>query len=480
MLECLMLAGASMRMETSRLAAAGLIIALAGTADAVSSETFSARFEIIQREATAEELYRILFDLPKGADLHDHLGGAGLPETWWRLAVDEPFYTRVRFGECALECGNPLLQFHTVRESVWNAFAPCCRSEYLRLSELDGAQKAAFLSSLRIDEAGEGRDEFFERIWPRLGEITDQAEIMAEVAAENVKLFAEEGVSYLEFQSSPFGRRSGDRLLEADEFHEILVERLSRPDVRDTGVTVRFQANLVRFAPDAERRIEESFAFVDAHRDLWVSVNLVGREEDGRGYPLRFLETFRKMRRLYPRIRLALHAGEVDEPNQHVRDTLLLGAERIGHGTNLITDPDTLLLMRTGKFAVEVSLVSNRLLNYVSDISRHPFPELLRLGVPVCLSTDDRGMWDSNLTDEWFTAVTEFHLSWEEIEKLGRYSLEFAFVPGHVKAKLLDGYERELAAFIAAYGGGDWRQKAALVPARFSGYARRHLLRAEP
>ena len=46
------------------------------------------------------------------------------------------------------------------------------------------------------------------------------------------------------------------------------------------------------------------------------------------------------------------HGGEVDEPNRHVRDTLLLGATRIGHGTNLITDPDTLLLMRTGKSAV--------------------------------------------------------------------------------------------------------------------------------
>jgi adenosine deaminase CECR1 len=476
MLECVMLAQVSMRTETSRIAAAALIIALAGTARAASSESFSERFESIKREATPEELYRILFDLPKGGDLHDHLGGAGLPETWLRLAVKEPFYTRVRFGECALECGTPLLGFHTVRESDWKAFSPCCRREYERLSELDGPQKEAFLSSLRIDEAGEGRDEFFEKIWPRIGAIVDQAEIMAEVAAENIKLFAEEGVSYVEFQSSPFGRRSGDRQLTADEFHEIVVERLSREDVRGSGVTVRFQANVVRFAPDAERRIEESYAFVDAHRDLWVSVNLVGREDDDRGYPLRFLETFRRLRRLYPRIPLALHAGEVDEPNHHVRDTLLLGADRIGHGTNLIADPDTLLLMRTGKFAVEVSLVSNRLLGYTSDVSRHPFPELLRLGIPVCLSTDDRGMWDSNMTDEWFTAVKEFHLSWGEVEKLGRYSLEFAFVSDEVKQKLLEGYESELAEFEAEYGGGDWRQKAALVPLRPSGYARRHLL----
>jgi adenosine deaminase CECR1 len=202
----------------------------------------------------------------------------------------------------------------------------------------------------------------------------------------------------------------------------------------------------------------------------------VGREDNDKGHPLRFLETFREMRRRYPRIGLAIHGGEVDEPNHHVRDTLLLGADRIGHGTNLVTDPETLLLMRTGKFAVEMSLVSNRLLGYAEDLSLHPFPELLRLGIPVCLSTDDRGMWDSNMTDEWFEAVTRFNLSWEEVVELGRNSLEFAFVPADVKATLLEQYERDLAAFAARYGEGDWRQAAAAVDARPSGYARRNLL----
>jgi adenosine deaminase CECR1 len=95
----------------------------------------------------------------------------------------------------------------------------------------------------------------------------------------------------------------------------------------------------------------------------------------------------------------------VDEPNSHVRDTLLLGADRIGHGVNLITDPDTMRLMRHGPYLVEINLVSNLLLEYVSDYSEHPFPEYLRTGIPVALSTDDRGMWDSNLTDEFFVAV---------------------------------------------------------------------------
>jgi len=439
--------------------------------------SFSERFDTIRREATPDELYRILYDLPKGGDLHDHLGGAVFPELLWRLSTEgERFYTRVRFGECAASCPSPLLEFHTVLESTWNGLSHCCRAEYEPLKELDADRKAAWMSALSIDEPDEGRTEFFEVLWPRLDEIIDQAPILAEAAVLNLELLGHEGVSYVEFQLSPFGRKIGDRVIDGEELHGLLRDRFSRPDASATGVTMRLQANVLRFHPDAEKMVEESWAFVDRHRDLWVSVNLVGREDNDKGYPLRFLETFRKMRRRYPRIGLAIHGGEVDEPNHHVRDTLLLGADRIGHGTNLVTDPDTLLLMRTGKFAVEVSLVSNRLLGYAEDLSRHPFPELLRLGIPVCLSTDDRGMWDSNMTDEWFEAVTRFHLSWEEIVELGRNSLEFAFVSAEVKARLLEEYERDTEAFAARYGEGDWRRAASTVDARLSGYARRHLL----
>ena len=48
----------------------------------------------------------------------------------------------------------------------------------------------------------------------------------------------------------------------------------------------------------------------------------------------------------------------------------------------------------------------------------------------VCAIGDDAGIplelppnWDSNLTDEYYTAVTAFNLSWNELVSLGRNSL---------------------------------------------------------
>jgi adenosine deaminase CECR1 len=138
-----------------------------------------------------------------------------------------------------------------------------------------------------------------------------------------------------------------------------------------------------------------------------------------------------------------------------VRDTLLLGASRIGHGVNLIKDPDTLVLMQqTRRVLVEINLISNRLLGYVPDLTKHPFPEYLRTGIPVCLNTDDRGMWDSNMTDEYYTAVTLFHLTWSEIRAMGLDSLGHSFAQPRTRERLRGDFEAKLADFESRYGKG--------------------------
>ena len=169
---------------------------------------------------------------------------------------------------------------------------------------------------------------------------------------------------------------------------------------------------------------------------------------------MRFLAPLRALRRDHGALPLSIHAGEVDEPNRHVRDTLLLGAQRIGHGVNLIHDPDTMLALRGGDTLVEINLISNLLLNYVDRYGDHPFPEYLRFGIPVALSTDDRGMWDSTLTDEFFVAVKHFDLSFEEVVALSRASLTHSFLPEAEKARLLADYDDALARFLARFLSG--------------------------
>jgi adenosine deaminase CECR1 len=79
--------------------------------------------------------------------------------------------------------------------------------------------------------------------------------------------------------------------------NRILCDRLLQPDAIARGVQMRFIDVIIRFLPDAEHKLELAQAWVSQHRVQWVGVNMVGRKDNDKGYPLRFLETFRKMRR---------------------------------------------------------------------------------------------------------------------------------------------------------------------------------------
>jgi adenosine deaminase CECR1 len=156
-----------------------------------------------------------------------------------------------------------------------------------------------------------------------------------------------------------------------------------------------------------------------------------------------------------------------------MRDTLLLGATRLGHGNNVLTDDDLVLHLRQGIAFVEINLVSNLMLEYVGDYSQHHFAEMLRLGIPCGLSTDDSGMWDSGMTDEYMTAVTEFNLTWEELIRCGRNSLQWSYLEETLKAKLLAEYDRDVKAFEAGWSGEDWQEKLKTVKPAAYGFAQR-------
>ena len=428
-----------------------LLLALVGCAPALAGDWF----ERFKDEATDAALHRFLYAMPKGGDLHLHLTGSAFPEWLHELALAETahgvaYYVKTRIDNCAVEAGQAdayLLLHRTLDQHRLASLSDCERGEYQALSALDAEARAAWMNSVRLDAPHEGRDEFFERHWQRLGDLLRNPHLVAEILYRNMQAFADEGVAYIEPQVPVFGflDRNGAPL-DPKEVLALYRQHLAQADAQATGVTVRFQLSALRFHPDAERAVREIYRLASAHADI-VAVNLVGREDDDRGHPLRFLDTFRDLRRTYPGVRLSIHAGESRRPDSHVRDTLLLGAARIGHGLNLIQDAQTLLGLRHGPYLVEVNLISNLLLGYVDGFAAHPFPEYLRTGVPVALSTDDRGMWDSTLTDEFFVAVREYGLSWAELRTLGRNSLAFSFLDEATKSRLLTEYERRMDQF---------------------------------
>ncbi|MBB3169477.1 adenosine deaminase family protein [Simiduia aestuariiviva] len=442
---------------TRQLTAWALRLAFIG---ALSPAAFASDwFEEIKTKGSDKALYELLYAMPKGGDLHHHLSGSAFSDWWYTLALAEAergyrYFTKVRinncrgYGENAYSFQPYHLLFQNISSAQFDGLPECEKTEYKRLEDLNAEEKTAWLNSIRLDKPHEGRDEFFQTHWSRLGALLANPYLFAELLVRNMQAYRDEGLVYLEtmVETRGFARADGTPLT-PDEVVDVYRQRLQQKDARATGVTVRLHDFVLRFLPNAEQQVIDSHGLVYRNRDIMVGVNMVGREDNAFGHPLRFNTAFREARKQYPNVRLAIHAGEVDEPNTHIRDTLALGADRIGHGLNLITDRDLLRQMRHGPYLVEINLISNLLLDYYQNFDEHPFPEYLRLGIPVALSTDDRGMWDSNYTDEFFAAVKSYNLSWEEVKLLSRNSLAYGFVEDDIKQKLLADFDKRMAKF---------------------------------
>ncbi len=438
-----------------------LLFALASLAN---GQSFDARFEEIRKAASPREMYSFFWDMPKGGDIHHHMSLSFRPQEVFDALPD--YYTRLRLSNCPGDDAPPL-RYRVIAKATLDRLPACQQADYVQMSKLDGEQKAAWFSAMILDKPDEGRNEFFEVIVARLAEPARDPAFILELLPKMLQRYAREKVLYVESQ---FNAASPEAVAKVRE-------RLAQPDLKGLATTIRFQYVVIRFLPNAEQAVERAYSFVDQNRDLWVGINMAGREDNTKGHALRFLEVYRKMRRTYSGIHLSIHGGEVDNPGHEVRNTLLIGAERIGHGVNLITDPDTMLLMRGGRNLVECNLVSNRLLEYTPDLAAHPFIEYLRFGIPVCLNTDDSGIWDSNLTDEYVLASQYYKLTWSEIVQIGRNSLLYSFAQPELKKQLLERFDRDIKEFEQKYSNDGWREALQRVQPEISGHAKRAILR---
>ena len=79
---------------------------------------------------------------------------------------------------------------------------------------------------------------------------------------------------------------------------------------------------------------------------------------------------------------------------------------------------------------VEINLTSNDVILGISG-NEHPLPVYMKYGVPVALSSDDEGVSRSDMTHEYLRAAEPYLLSYAELKRMTRQSLEHSFLPGH-------------------------------------------------
>lgn len=131
------------------------------------------------------------------------------------------------------------------------------------------------------------------------------------------------------------------------------------------------------------------------------------------------------------------HAGETTGP-QTIWDALRdLGAERIGHGTSSVQDPELLEYLAERRIPLEVCPTSNIATRAVDRLENHPIREMYEAGVTVTVNSDDPPMFGTTLNREYEIAADLLDLDEHGLAELARNAVRASFMSEPEKAELV-------------------------------------------
>jgi adenosine deaminase len=144
---------------------------------------------------------------------------------------------------------------------------------------------------------------------------------------------------------------------------------------------------------------------------------------------------------------ITCHAGEWGGAAQ-VRAALALDPWRIAHGAPAADDARVMAELRRRDVTLDLCPTSNLQAGIGSDDEAAPLPRLLRAGVPVTISTDDRTVSDLTLVRELTRAVSRLGLAPDEVLACMRQAWRVAFLHHDeaLRAALSDAFDAWAAA----------------------------------
>jgi aminodeoxyfutalosine deaminase len=146
-------------------------------------------------------------------------------------------------------------------------------------------------------------------------------------------------------------------------------------------------------------------------------------------------------------LRLVCHAGEIGGPDSVREAVEILGAERIGHGIALMNDHALAESLARRHVVLENCITSNlftgalakQINKPAANLQDHPLKLFLDRNWPVTLSTDDPGLFHTDLVTEYAHAAV-LGLTEQQLLQLAEQSFHAAFLPPNEKRQLLESF----------------------------------------
>ncbi|XP_014298641.1 adenosine deaminase-like protein [Microplitis demolitor] len=264
--------------------------------------------------------------------------------------------------------------------------------------------------------------------------LTDTTDALFITTCDVISEFHNDNVIYLEIRSTP---KYVEGKMNKNEYIETIIKAIEHSKKLLPEIIVKFLVSVNRRNgfEDAEENVKLAIDYYKKYPEYVVGIDLSGDPTEGDAY----LNLFKNARNIG--LKIAAHCAEV--PNEkEIMDILEFKPDRLGHCTNIhpnLKGSHKLFgKLIESKIPVELCLTSNLKCETIKSLSEHQFLYLYEANHPICLATDDKGVFDTTLSQEYKLAADYYNLTKDNLKQLVISSVDYAFVSKEEKIKLLN------------------------------------------
>lgn len=265
--------------------------------------------------------------------------------------------------------------------------------------------------------------------------VLNSEEVLTRLTREAIEDAHNDGIRILELRYAPTFIAEGHPHLSFERIHRAIVAGVEQ--TRHLPIAVGLIVTVQRILPVtvAERVIDFAIEHSVDHSDVKndsighiVGVDLADNEEGFDSQP--FASCFQRAKRAG--LGITIHAGEAPSPEapERVRRAIeILGADRIGHGLQIIYSPAVIQFVRERDVTLELCPTSNWLTNAIANIEDHPLKRLKNEGVAVTVNSDDPSVFGIDLTHEYRLLANRFQMTTHEFDQMNDRAAYASFIP---------------------------------------------------
>ncbi|XP_053599983.1 adenosine deaminase 2-like [Plodia interpunctella] len=420
---------------------------------------FSKHYFTYKHYIEKSPVFQIIKKMPKGAALHIHSSTMLRPKDLLKLTYEDHLYACFSYDKYVD------LQFSEniptrPCDMQWALLSDLRKNSPDNGKDIDQKLKSFFtlytkeeeLLNLNINQIWDN----FNYVHKSIKSLITYRPVREKYVYMTMERFYEDNIMYVEIRTGLHSLYE----LNGTEHHGMylaeLYKRVSDEFIKEYPDFLGLKIILARGRMSDIDRIQEGLIFAEKLKndipEIFVGFDLVGQEDLGRP-----LSDFKQILFEAKGLDYFFHAGETKwlgtTSDENLFDAFELGSKRIGHGYALIKHPSLVDHVLKNDIPIEVNVISNVVLKLVSDVRNHPLATYLAMGVPVVLSSDNPGAWESDpLSHDFyvtFMGVASKKADLRLLKTLALNSIKYSALNKIKKQQLYDIFDKKWKTFLS-------------------------------